>query len=43
MGHLWTIDSLQYVDFPPDADSLIQASRPNAIIKKWRCFRRCHT
>ena len=20
MGHLWTIDSLQYVDFPPDAD-----------------------
>ncbi|WP_455060149.1 translocation and assembly module lipoprotein TamL [Prevotella pallens] len=38
MGHLWTIDSLQYVDFPPDADSLIQASRPNAIIKNGDAF-----
>ena len=38
MGHLWTIDSLQYVNFPPDADSLIQASRPNAIIKNGDAF-----
>lgn len=38
MGHLWTIDSLQYVDFPPDIDSLIQASRPNAIIKNGDAF-----
>ena len=38
MGHLWTIDSLQYVNFPPDIDSLIQASRPNAIIKNGDAF-----
>ena len=38
MGQLWTIDSLQYVNFPPDADSLIQASRPNAIIKNGDAF-----
>ena len=38
MGHLWTIDSLQYVNFPPDADSLIQASRSNAIIKNGDAF-----
>nr|WP_311147617.1 BamA/TamA family outer membrane protein [Prevotella pallens] len=38
MGHLWTIDSLQYVNFPPDIDSLIQASRPNAIIENGDAF-----
>ena len=38
MGHLWTIDSLQYVNFPPAADSLIMAARPNAVIKSGAPF-----
>lgn len=33
MGHLWTIDSVKYVNFPPEADSLIEAARSNAIVK----------
>ena len=32
MGHLWTIDSLQYTNFPPEADSLIHSDSANAVI-----------
>jgi len=32
MGHLFTIDSLQYLHFPPVADSLIQANAKDALI-----------
>lgn len=33
MGHLFTIDSLRYVDFPHEADSLIRATTAQAKIK----------
>lgn len=32
MGHLWTIDSMKYIGFPTEADSLIKASEPVADI-----------
>lgn len=32
MGRLWTIDSLQYTNFPTEADSLIHADSVNAVI-----------
>lgn len=38
MGHLWTIDSIQYVNFPPVADSLIESTKAEAVIKKGAPF-----
>lgn len=38
MGHLWTIDSLRYTNFPAPMDSLIQLNLPNAVIKKGDAF-----
>ncbi len=38
MGHLWTLDSLRYTNFPPDADSLIRASRAEAVIHDGDAF-----
>lgn len=32
MGHLWTMDSIAYVGFPSTADSLIHATRAEAVI-----------
>lgn len=32
LGHLFTIDSLQYLNFPPDADSLIHANEGAALL-----------
>lgn len=34
MGHLWTVDTLQYTNFPMTTDSLIRASRADALIKR---------
>ncbi len=34
MGHLWTLDSVSYVNFPPFADSLITAHAAEALIRK---------
>ncbi len=38
MGHLFTIDSIRYVNFSPEADSLIQATMPEAKIKNGDAF-----
>ena len=34
MGHLWTIDSMRYVNFPAATDSLIEQTLDEAYIKK---------
>ena len=34
MGHLWTLDTVRYENFPHDADSLIRGSLDQAIISK---------
>lgn len=34
MGHLWTIDSMSYVNFPSSTDSLIRATLDEAYVKK---------
>lgn len=34
LNHLYTLDSIQYVDFPPLADSLIKSSISNTKIRK---------
>lgn len=33
MGQLWRLDSIQYLNFTPAADSLIEATREEALIK----------
>lgn len=38
MNHLFTIDSLSYLNFPPMADSLIRATRSKALIEKGDAF-----
>lgn len=38
MGHLWTIDTLQYVNFPTQIDTLIAANRAAALIKSGDAF-----
>jgi outer membrane protein assembly factor BamA len=38
MGHLFTIDSLRYVNFPPEADSLIHATEKEAKIHAGDAF-----
>lgn len=34
MGHLWTVDTMSYVNFPAAADSLIEATLDEAYVKK---------
>lgn len=34
MGHLWRLDSIEYLHFPAAADSLIQQTKPQAKIHK---------
>ncbi|MBQ7422409.1 MAG: BamA/TamA family outer membrane protein [Prevotella sp.] len=34
MGHLWTLDSIRYVNFPIDADSIIRANMGEAYIQR---------
>lgn len=38
MGHLYTIDTLHYVNFPSDIDSIIQANKGAALIKSGSPF-----
>ena len=38
MGHLWTIDSLRYTNFPPVADSLITKNLDKALLHKGDAF-----
>lgn len=38
MGHLWTIDSVSYLRFPPVTDSLILSSAKDAVIRKGAPF-----
>ena len=38
MGHLWTLDSVGYENFPYAADTLIQQSLGDAIVKKGEPF-----
>ena len=38
MGHLWTLDSVGYENFPPQADTLIRQSLDDAIIKRGSPF-----
>lgn len=38
MGHLWRLDSVQYTNFPPTADSLIRANLDDAVIRKGDAF-----
>lgn len=38
MGHLFTVDTLQYVGFPPAADSLIRSAAAQAKIKAGDAF-----
>ena len=38
MGRLWTIDTLRYTNFTPDADSLIRASSADKLIKNGDAF-----
>lgn len=38
MGHLFTLDTIQYVDFPPVADSLIRSTTSEAKIKAGDAF-----
>ena len=38
MGHLFTVDSLRYLGFPPEADSLLQSTRSQAKIHNGDAF-----
>ena len=38
MGRLWLLDSVQYTNFPPSADSLIRTNLDKAIIRKGDAF-----
>lgn len=38
MGRLWLLDSVQYTNFPPSADSLIRTNLDKAIIHKGDAF-----
>ena len=38
MGHLFTVDSLKYLNFPPEADSLLQATKGEAKIHNGDAF-----
>ncbi len=38
MGRLWRLDSVQYTNFPPTADSLIRANLDYAVIRKGDAF-----
>lgn len=38
MGRLWRLDSVQYTNFPPTADSLIRANLDDAVIRKGDAF-----
>lgn len=38
MGRLWRLDSVQYTNFPPIADSLIRANLDDAVIRKGDAF-----
>lgn len=38
MGHLWTLDTVRYVNFPAEADTLIQLSRSKAGVKQGDAF-----
>ncbi len=38
MGHLFTIDSLKYLGFPPEADSLLEATKSEAKIHNGDAF-----
>ncbi len=38
LGHLWTIDSIDYRNFPEYADSLIDSTRSEALIKRGDAF-----
>ena len=38
MGRLWLLDSIQYTNFPPSADSLIRTNLDKAIIRKGDAF-----
>lgn len=38
MGRLWRLDSVQYTNFPPTADSLIMANLDDAVIRKGDAF-----
>lgn len=38
MGHLFTIDSIEYLNFPDEADSLIQATKSSAKIHSGDAF-----
>ena len=38
MGHLWTFDTIRYVNFPPQADSLLTVSQPAAYIQTGDAF-----
>ncbi|MBP7857139.1 MAG: BamA/TamA family outer membrane protein [Prevotella sp.] len=38
MGHLFTIDTLRYLNFPLQADSLIQATKQDALVKSGDAF-----
>lgn len=38
MGRLWRLDSVQYTNFPPTADSLIRTNLDDAVIRKGDAF-----
>ena len=38
MGHLWTVDSMSYVNFPTATDSLIEATLDEAYVKRYAPF-----
>ncbi len=38
MGRLWLLDSVQYTNFPPSADSLIRKNLDKAVIRKGDAF-----
>jgi hypothetical protein len=38
MGHLWTIDSIHYENFPDEADSILSAGKRSAIIRRGDAF-----
>lgn len=38
LGRLWTLDSVQYVNFPPAADSLIRNNLSQAVIRQGDAF-----
>ena len=37
-GHLWTLDTVSYVNFPAQADSMLEATRPVAYIQRGDAF-----